>query len=53
MALAGLYDIWHSAQGPVYTYTILTTGAGLPDNDPALLSFLTSAEAPAAECCPF
>lgn len=29
MVMAGLYDVWHSAQGPIHTYTILTTGAGI------------------------
>lgn len=27
MKMAGLFDVWDSAQGPVHTYTILTTDA--------------------------
>ena len=25
MRMAGLFDIWHAEDGPLYTYTILTT----------------------------
>ena len=28
MVMAGLWDVWQSREGPVHTFTILTTGAG-------------------------
>lgn len=43
MVMAGLYDVWASSEGPMMTYTILTTDSGprlgwLHDRMPVLLA---------------